>query len=155
MGVGEQHAGGRQSIDMRRLRLRMTAEAANPVIQVIHGDEQNVGACLSRLGEVGQGGNAKATQDVYRIANRCLNRHAVPHELDLGLGYSWGKLAARLIPSIPLPLELCLCPLELCRCRELDWGSQRRGPQLEPVGRQIRQAPGSGRIPPKNCAPGL
>ena len=43
MGVGEQHAAGRQPIDIRCLRLRMSAEATNPIVEIIDGDEQHVG----------------------------------------------------------------------------------------------------------------
>ena len=44
MRVGEQHAPLRQPINVRRLHLRIPAETADPIVQVINGDEQDVGA---------------------------------------------------------------------------------------------------------------
>ena len=41
--VGEQRAPLREPVDVRRLHLRMAAEAADPVVLVVDGDEQDVG----------------------------------------------------------------------------------------------------------------
>ena len=43
MSVAKQNAAGRQAIDVRRLRLRVSIQAANPVIQIIHRDKQDIG----------------------------------------------------------------------------------------------------------------
>jgi hypothetical protein len=43
MGVEEQRAPGRERIDVRRLDLGMSAEAANPVVLIIDRDEENIG----------------------------------------------------------------------------------------------------------------
>ena len=50
MGVGEEHPGGGQAVEVRGLGLRMTAQRADPVVQVIDGDEQHVRLGLG-LGE--------------------------------------------------------------------------------------------------------
>ncbi len=46
MGVREEHATRRETIDVRCVRLWVPAKTANPVIQVIHRDEQDIGAGL-------------------------------------------------------------------------------------------------------------
>jgi hypothetical protein len=51
MSIREQGATLSKPIKIRRLHLRMPAQAANPVIQVINSDEQDVGFFLS-IGEV-------------------------------------------------------------------------------------------------------
>jgi len=43
MGIGEQRAPRRESIDVGRMRLGMPAQAAHPVVEVVHGDQQYVG----------------------------------------------------------------------------------------------------------------
>ena len=43
MRVPEQSAARRQAVHVRRLRLGMAAEAADPVIQVVYGDEEDIG----------------------------------------------------------------------------------------------------------------
>ena len=42
MSVREQRASVGQTIDVRRLGVRMAIEAANPVIHVVDGDQQNI-----------------------------------------------------------------------------------------------------------------
>ena len=51
VGVGEGGAAGGELVDVRRLRLRVAAERADPVVQVVEGDEQDVG--LLRGGRAG------------------------------------------------------------------------------------------------------
>ena len=43
MGVGEKHSARGKTIDIRGLRLGVTAQTANPIVEVIYGDQQNVG----------------------------------------------------------------------------------------------------------------
>ena len=43
MGVGEEHARGGQPIEVGRASLRMAAKATDPVVQIIDGDEEDVG----------------------------------------------------------------------------------------------------------------
>jgi len=44
MGLLEEHAPFGEGIDVRRFGLWMASEATDPVVQIIYGDEQNVGA---------------------------------------------------------------------------------------------------------------
>jgi hypothetical protein len=44
MGVGEQHPARGQAIEVGRLGVRMSTQAADPIVQVIDGDEQDIGA---------------------------------------------------------------------------------------------------------------
>ena len=43
MGVGEEHARGGQTIEVGCASLRMAAEATDPIVQIINGDEEDVG----------------------------------------------------------------------------------------------------------------
>jgi len=43
MRVGKQRAAGGQTINMGRLHLRMTFQAADPVVLIVDGDEQDIG----------------------------------------------------------------------------------------------------------------
>ncbi len=43
MGVGEEHAPRRETIDIRGLRLRVSTKATDPVVEVVHSDEENIG----------------------------------------------------------------------------------------------------------------
>ena len=58
MGVAEQGAAPREPVDVGRPRLRMTAEAADPVVQVVDGDEEDVG-----LAPGGRGWTAKDREE--------------------------------------------------------------------------------------------
>ena len=58
MGIREQRAPGGEAIDVGGLRLGMTAEATDPVIQIVDGDEQDVGR-LMRCRVGGQIGREK------------------------------------------------------------------------------------------------
>ena len=46
MGVGEERPAPCQAVDVRRLGLRMSAQASDPIVQVIDRDEQDVGPAL-------------------------------------------------------------------------------------------------------------
>ena len=46
MGVREEHATRRETIDVRCVRLWVPAKTANPVIQVVHRNQQDIGAGL-------------------------------------------------------------------------------------------------------------
>lgn len=48
VGVAKQHPAGGQAVEVRRQRLRMPAEAADPVAQIVERDEENVGPALRR-----------------------------------------------------------------------------------------------------------
>lgn len=43
MCIRKEYPARRQAVDIGRARLGMPIQAANPVIQVIHGDKQDVG----------------------------------------------------------------------------------------------------------------
>jgi len=43
MGVREQRPARRECVDVRRLDLRMPVQAADPIIQVVDGDDEDVG----------------------------------------------------------------------------------------------------------------
>ena len=43
MGVGKKHPAFGQRVNIRCLYLRMTLEASHPVIEIINGDEENIG----------------------------------------------------------------------------------------------------------------
>ena len=55
VSVGEENSTGRQSIQIRRDRLWMPAQTADPIVQIIHGDEEHVGLrwLLRLLGKCG------------------------------------------------------------------------------------------------------
>lgn len=44
VGVGEERAASGEAVDVRGLDLRMAAEAADPVVLVVDGEEEDVGA---------------------------------------------------------------------------------------------------------------
>ena len=44
VGLGEEHAAGGEGVDVRRTGVGMAAETTQPVIQIIHDDEDNVGS---------------------------------------------------------------------------------------------------------------
>ena len=52
MGIGKQHPLGRQSVHLWRLGLRVAFQHVRPVIQVIDGDEEDVGLLLRLFGGV-------------------------------------------------------------------------------------------------------
>ena len=41
--MSEGHSTRREAVDIRRLRLRILAEIANPIAQIVHGDEEHIG----------------------------------------------------------------------------------------------------------------
>ncbi len=43
LGIGEQNPAGREPIDIRCLRLKMSSEATRPVIEIIDRDEEHIG----------------------------------------------------------------------------------------------------------------
>ena len=47
MGIGKEHARGSETIDIRGLGLRMSPHAADPVIEIIYGNEQYIGTALA------------------------------------------------------------------------------------------------------------
>ena len=55
IGVVKQYSARREPIEVRRLRLRMPAEAADPVVEVVHRDEEDVGLPGGRIGGVQRG----------------------------------------------------------------------------------------------------
>ena len=44
MSLFKEHAALGEGIDVRCLGLRMAAEATDPVVEVVHGDEEHIGA---------------------------------------------------------------------------------------------------------------
>ena len=65
MRVREQRAASRQRIDARCFHLRMPAQAANPVVLVINGDEKHV---WTRIRRAKRGGEAKQQQGKFHGA---------------------------------------------------------------------------------------
>ena len=61
MGVGEEHPGGGQAIQVRGLGLRMPGEATDPVIEIVDRDEQYVWA----IGCMDGGGHQQANQSPF------------------------------------------------------------------------------------------
>ena len=49
MGIAEQHTAPGKAIDIRRAHLRVSAEAADPVVQIVNRDEQHIGSLGRRL----------------------------------------------------------------------------------------------------------
>ena len=47
MRVGEEHASGRQTIDVWSFCLRMAAQAAGPVVEIVDGDEEHISLFVS------------------------------------------------------------------------------------------------------------
>ena len=43
MGVGEEHPTGREAVNVRSLRLRVSVEAPHPVVEVVDCDEEDIG----------------------------------------------------------------------------------------------------------------
>ena len=54
MGLFKEHATFGEGIDVRGLGLRVATETTDPVIEVVYGDEEHVGALLGKqaLGKV-------------------------------------------------------------------------------------------------------
>ena len=46
MSIGEQNTRARKSVEIRGLGLRVTTQAPDPVVQIIHANEQNIGPGL-------------------------------------------------------------------------------------------------------------
>ena len=70
MSVREQHAAFGESINMRRLCVRMAPEAANPVVHVVDGDQQHVRCGYRRLHKNNDGESYKETKTTYSSAER-------------------------------------------------------------------------------------
>ena len=59
MGVGKEYAAGGEAIKVRGDRLRMSAQATDPVIEIVDRDEQDVGSVRRQLGGGGEAGREK------------------------------------------------------------------------------------------------
>lgn len=62
MSVIEKYAGGRQPVQVWSLALWVTVEATDPVVQIIHRNEENVGFCPAKDREANEA-QAKKGQD--------------------------------------------------------------------------------------------
>ena len=49
MGIIKKHTPGSQSVDIRSLSLGVTTQATDPIIEIIDGDQQNIGPALPHL----------------------------------------------------------------------------------------------------------
>jgi hypothetical protein len=49
MGVIKKHTPGSQPVDIRSLSLGVTTQATDPIIEIINGDQQNIGPALPHL----------------------------------------------------------------------------------------------------------
>ncbi len=67
MGIGEQGAARRQPIEVRRLGQRMSAQAAQPIVLIVDGDEQHVGARGSRKRRGGRQRHDHAHENRRRV----------------------------------------------------------------------------------------
>ena len=69
MRVGKQRAPPRQSIDVGRERVGMSAETADPVVHIVDGDKEDVGTSfvgICRLGQRGEGyDREEGEEDVF------------------------------------------------------------------------------------------
>ena len=63
MGVSEEHAARGQPIEIRRDRLGVPAETADPVVEIVHRNEEDIGLvrCGCRNDEPGNGQKEKGT----------------------------------------------------------------------------------------------
>ena len=43
MGIVKEHTGGGQAVQIRGLGLGMSAQATDPIVQIVHRDKENVG----------------------------------------------------------------------------------------------------------------
>ena len=76
MGVGKEDAAGRKAIHVGRLGLRMASQTADPVVQIIDGDEKNIGlwkVCGSQ-GRSGAGEHAQEESDAQETADGVIHR---------------------------------------------------------------------------------
>ena len=48
MGIIKENSGCGQAVEVRGPGLRMPAQATDPVVEVVHGNEQNVGFCHAK-----------------------------------------------------------------------------------------------------------
>src|SRR5437867_689938 len=64
MGIGEECAAFGETVHVGRLCLGMAAEAADPVIEVVDGDEENVGL-VGSLGQTASNQQDKDRQDAH------------------------------------------------------------------------------------------
>ena len=49
MGIIKKHTTGSQSVDIRSLCLGVSTQATDPIIEIIDGDQQNIGPALPHL----------------------------------------------------------------------------------------------------------
>ena len=67
MSVGEQHTAGRQAIHVWSFRLRVPPHAADPIVEIIDGDEKDVGF-LQRIGSDLKVEKAKAEKNEGKVS---------------------------------------------------------------------------------------
>jgi len=95
MGVVKEHSARREPVNVRRLCLGVPTHATDPVIEVIDGDEQDIGfGCISRLaGRLSSEGNrAEADKDESQLSFFHTHKNLLRVQLDKTYGSS--KLAA-------------------------------------------------------------
>lgn len=71
VGIREKHPTLRQPVKVRRLRLRMSAQAADPVIEIVHRDEEDVWRC-------GQGLAARERKERKKSRNELHSKDGDP-----------------------------------------------------------------------------
>jgi len=49
MGIIKKHTPGSQSVDIRSLSLGVSTQATDPIVEIIDGDQQNIGPALPHL----------------------------------------------------------------------------------------------------------
>jgi len=55
VGVGEEEAGGGEAVEVGSFDLGVSAEGSGPVVPIVDGDHENIGAAGLRLSECGGG----------------------------------------------------------------------------------------------------
>ena len=87
MGVGEERPPPRQAVDVRRLHLRMSAQAPNPIVQVIDRNEQDVRPLFRGFaGRVRHGRDRQGDDRKYQGL-----AHTIKSSLDLSRGIPDGR----------------------------------------------------------------
>ena len=86
MGIGKKDARGSQAIKIGGSSLRVSTQAADPVIEIVHGDEQDVRSC-----PLDHRGHPQQTDDIKQVFHDAYltYEYVLPLKENLSLTNSW------------------------------------------------------------------
>ena len=74
MGIGKENSPRGQTVNVRGLRVRMAVEAPYPIIQIVYGDEKDVGLFCFSIGKKRQGQRNPSREVMRRNGRPLLQR---------------------------------------------------------------------------------